>query len=146
MRETKRHELEVHVAPICFRRNAGEIEVLIAKRSPTRKIYPNKWGCGGGQVHPGENFHDATLRQIKEELGVDVEIIAPHSCYEILTSDLPQKRIPGIQFICKVISGEPKINSHEHTEWKWQPISALDTIDLLSNFKTVIPEAAKQFR
>lgn len=145
MRETKRHELEVHVAPICFRLNEGEIEVLIAKRSPTRKIYPNQWECGGGQVRPGENFHEATIRQIKEELGVDIYIIAPYSCYEILAPDLPQKKIPGIRFVCKVLSGEPKINSQEHTEWKWQPISDLGSIDLLFNLKTVILEAAKLF-
>ncbi len=146
MREEERFELEVHVAPICFRKSNGELEVLIAKRSPTRKLYPNKWECGGGQVRPGENFEEAAKRQIKQELDVDVEIIALHSCYEILAPTLPQKKIPGIQFVCRVTGGEPKINSKEHTEWCWHPVSDLDAIGFLSNLRQVIADASAHYQ
>ena len=89
MREEKIHKLEVHVAGICFVGN----RVLVAKRTSSRKLYPNLWECGGGQVETGENFDDAVKRQLKQELGVIVKPIKVLGTYEILTQDSGQKKI-----------------------------------------------------
>ena len=68
MREKNKILIEVHVAGFVFRNNQGVIELLVAKRSDNREIYPSYWECGGGQVSHAENFEAAVIRQIKEEL------------------------------------------------------------------------------
>jgi len=140
MREEKKFKIEVHVAGICFDKD----RVLIVKRSAFRKLYPNLWECGGGQVKEGENFEEAVKRQLKEELGVLVEPIKIIGTYEILAPDLDQKKIPGIRFVCRIIGfingKEPQISS-EHSEWRWQPIDKLDELEFIPGVKEDIKQA-----
>lgn len=96
MREYKTHKIEVHVAGICIHEN----KVLIAKRSPERKLYPELWEYSGGQVEAGENFEEAVIRQMKEEFGIIVKPVKVIGTYEISNPASEQKKIPGIRFIC----------------------------------------------
>lgn len=45
-------------------------QILISKRSYSKKICPLMWECNGGGVSSGEDGYDAIIREIKEELGV----------------------------------------------------------------------------
>lgn len=47
-------------------------EFLIQKRSPYKKIYPNKWSQTGGAVDAGETSLQGAIRETKEELGIDL--------------------------------------------------------------------------
>jgi len=126
----------VHVASFCVRRHGGELEVLILKRTSQRRLYPNLWEGGGGQVSPGEGFKGAVRRQVEEETGLGVEVIMAFDDYQIEAPFLDQKLIPGIKFICHVpemsvgmrskeessrYDEEPKvkISEREHTEFRW---------------------------
>lgn len=52
----------------------NENKVLLQKRSVTKKHNPNKWCLCAGHVEEYDNsFLDAAVREIKEELGVDVK-------------------------------------------------------------------------
>ncbi len=48
-------------------------EFLIQKRSPYKKIYPNMWAQTGGAVDSGETSLQGALREVKEELGIDLD-------------------------------------------------------------------------
>jgi isopentenyldiphosphate isomerase len=49
-------------------------EVLLQRRAPTKKFFPNKWDHPvGGHVHSGEDFISACQREAKEELGIDIK-------------------------------------------------------------------------
>ncbi|MBN1559601.1 NUDIX domain-containing protein [candidate division KSB1 bacterium] len=48
-------------------------ELWLQKRAATKEIEPGKWGTSvGGHVASGEKISDALLREVKEELGVDM--------------------------------------------------------------------------
>ena len=47
-------------------------EFLLQKRSPSKKIYPNMWSQTGGAVDSGETSLQGALREVKEELGIDL--------------------------------------------------------------------------
>ena len=49
-------------------------QILLEKRSSSKKINPSKWGIVEGHVDVGETAETATLRELKEELGVDAEL------------------------------------------------------------------------
>ncbi|MEO8410787.1 MAG: NUDIX domain-containing protein, partial [Propionivibrio sp.] len=64
-------------AAILLRRNAngdgdGACEYLLARRPPG-KVYAGYWEFPGGKVEPGESLHRALLRELHEELGIDIE-------------------------------------------------------------------------
>ena len=49
-------------------------QILISKRSEHKEVYPLMWECNGGQVSAGESGLDAIIREIKEELGINLDI------------------------------------------------------------------------
>ena len=82
-------------------------EVLLIK-SPNRG-----WEYPGGMVEPGETIPHALIREIKEESGVDVEIIGFIGiCKNIHSNSV------SIDFVCRWIGGE-LATSEESIEVKW---------------------------
>lgn len=47
-------------------------QFLLQKRSPNKKIYPNMWSQTGGAVDSGETSLQGALREVKEELGIEL--------------------------------------------------------------------------
>jgi 8-oxo-dGTP diphosphatase len=49
-----------------------EGQVLLVHRSPTRRAYPNVWDLPGGHLETGESELTALVREMREELGVEI--------------------------------------------------------------------------
>lgn len=50
----------------------GQDKFLISKRSPNKTL-PNKWEFTGGSAIAGENSREAAVREVREELGIDLK-------------------------------------------------------------------------
>lgn len=49
-------------------------ELLLQKRSATKKSHPNFWDISGaGHIRAGETVTEGAIRELKEELGVEVK-------------------------------------------------------------------------
>ena len=62
------YHLVVHV---WIRNRKGEY--LISQRSVSRPTFPLMWECVGGSVLMGESSIDGALREVKEEVGLDLK-------------------------------------------------------------------------
>lgn len=51
-------------------------EFLLAQR-PEGKVYPGFWEFPGGKIEPGEDARSALVRELREELGIEVKEAAP---------------------------------------------------------------------
>lgn len=65
----------VQVAAAVMLRADGR-EFLLAQR-PEGKVYAGYWEFPGGKVEPGENYRQALIRELHEELGITVTECAP---------------------------------------------------------------------
>jgi 8-oxo-dGTP pyrophosphatase MutT (NUDIX family) len=116
IREELKETPEVHVAGICYRDNNGKIEILLAKRKKTRKLFPDLLEGCGGQLRYNESFMQGVIRHYRTEMGLTVQVHENiYQLYFINTADNPY--IPGIVFLCKYIEGNPQSANHETVEW-----------------------------
>ncbi len=98
--------------------------VLCAQRSELMHL-PLKWEFPGGKVAGSESPEDCLRREISEELGIEVEIIAR----------LPSSRhsYPGcspfelVPFRCRIKEGLPV--AKEHRQIMWVSVSELRSLD-----------------
>lgn len=51
-----------------------ENKFLIQKRSATKKKFPNMWSMTGGAVLAGETSEEGCIREVAEELGINLEL------------------------------------------------------------------------
>ncbi len=84
---------------------------------------PLKWEFPGGKVEPNETSEECLIREIKEELGIEIEIEKSLTAH---THHYPSVTIRLIPFVCKHISGN--ITLKEHANLKW--LNANELLDL----------------
>jgi nucleoside triphosphatase len=56
-----------------------EGEILLCKMPENRGAYPGQWAIPGGGIDEGEMMRETLVREIKEEVGLDVSEIVPLS-------------------------------------------------------------------
>mgnify|MGYP001403935568 CR=1 FL=1 len=100
--------------------------------------FENMWEFPGGKIEPGETREEALIREIKEELELDI-----HVCKYVTTIDYdyPKFHLTMHCFLCEVYGGKMHLNAHNATKWipldeadklKWLPADVL-VIDKLKN-------------
>jgi ADP-ribose pyrophosphatase YjhB (NUDIX family) len=76
-----------------------------------------KWGLPGGSVEVGETLAQAVRREVKEETGYDVEVVALSGVYSApaqTTTHYPNGDVAhyvSLTFRCRVTGGSPKTDA-----------------------------------
>lgn len=63
------------------------------------------WEFPGGKREAGETFEQCLVREIREELGVEISV---GELFEDIQHDYPEKSVRLKFFICGLVAGEPK--------------------------------------
>lgn len=121
------YHLAVHV---WIRNNKGEY--LISQRSADRPTFPLMWECVGGSVIKGESSIEGAIREVKEEVGLDLE----QEAGKLLFSKI---RGTDVKYECKAYndimdvwlfnySGEVQLEAattNEVADCKWMTVSEI---------------------
>ncbi|MFB6345038.1 MAG: 8-oxo-dGTP diphosphatase MutT, partial [bacterium] len=125
--EKPHHEIAVGVV-----RDEGDI--LISRR-PEDAMLGGLWEFPGGKQEDGESIQEALRRELKEELGVTVQVeekidTVPHQ-YSHLSINLHA-------YWCTIESGSP--SSREGQKWRWVPPGNLDEYAFPKANKTILEQ------
>lgn len=98
-------------------------KTLVVQRSNEMNL-PNKWEFPGGKIEKNETEQACILREIKEELNLEIELVQRLTPTKF---NYPNLSIQLIPFLAYYSSGELKLA--EHKSFKWLPKKELLELD-----------------
>lgn len=88
-------------------------KILIAQRN-IKKSQGGLWEFPGGKIENDETMEEAIVREIKEELDMDIVF---ESYFDEKKYIYPEKEINLIALNCRIVSEKYKVLEHEKVEW-----------------------------
>lgn len=89
------------------------------------KSAPNKWEFPGGKPELDEPLEAALVREIKEELGVDINVVRQ---FDRSVTTVGDQEIDLVCFTAEFVDREPKVST-DHSEIAWVSESNLSKLD-----------------
>ena len=106
------HVIEVSAALI-FRHG----QLLITQRHAKSHL-GGLWEFPGGKRESDETFEQCLIREIREELGVEISV---GKLFEEIAHTYPEKSVHLKFFVCRLISGEPQPLDCAAVKWIEKP-------------------------
>ena len=109
---------------------------MLAVQRGLQSSHPLKWEFPGGKIQEGETAEECIIREIEEELSIEIVVERQLDAVEF---DYGSKQIKLIPFVCRIESGSIVLNEHLDKCWfkmnQWQTIdwSAADRELILKN-------------
>ena len=88
---------------------------ILAVQRGLESSHPLKWEFPGGKVHPDETAEQCVIREIKEELIADIEVVVRLTPIEFDYGTKPTIRL--IPFVSRMTSGQIVLT--EHVDYCW---------------------------
>ena len=128
---------QLAVSAVIFRE--GKLLLLKRAKSPGHGF----WSLPGGRVEFGESLHTALAREVDEEAGLKIDIVALAGWREVL----PLAGGGGghyliMSFAARWVAGEPRLNE-EHDDFKWVEPGEFGDLKLTGGLPNVV-EAARR--
>ena len=93
---------------------------LILKRSEKKDIGQGTWECGTGRVDQGEDFTTALRREVREELGVEIQVdFIVGTAHFYRGEKIPENEMLGLFYACSLEDPNLIQLSWEHSEFRW---------------------------
>ena len=96
------------------------------------------WEFPGGKIEEGESPQEALIREIKEELDVEIKV---GELIKTVEYDYPTFHLSMDCFWCELVSGEIELKEHEDA--KWLDKSNIDSVEWLPADLDLINEMRK---
>ena len=117
--------MKIHVIQVVAAAIFQDDRVLCVQRAEHDREYVSlKWEFPGGKVEVGESREEALVREIREELAVDIEV---SEFLMTVEHTYPDFHLTMHVFKCALQSGEIVLN--EHMDAKWLSLEELDQLD-----------------
>lgn len=95
------------------------------------------WKFPGGAIHSNNNLEENAIREVKEELNLDVELLGePYLISFVREKDGKEELVILIHYLAKIIGGEPT-PGRDVEEFAWHDIENLPD-DCAPNIKPVV--------
>jgi len=100
-------------------------KVLIAQRQQGSHM-EYKWEFPGGKLEPDETPEECIIREIKEEMDIDIEV---DDIYKVVKFKYEEKDILLLCYLCRILKGDGK--AIECNDFKWVTKDELPGFDFV---------------
>lgn len=103
-------------------------KIFIARRAEHKTAFPGLFELIGGHVEKGETFEAAVVREVKEEIGLDIEVITVIDAFSYFSEDEYKAEV---MYLCEQLdpSQEPVLNPDDHSEGIWIGPDEIDKME-----------------
>ncbi len=124
------------VGVVCLR--GGEV-LLIRRGNPPRR---GEWSLPGGRIEPGERAIHTALRELREETGVEAEIVG---LLDVVDGLFPEagRHYVLIDYAARWLSGEP-VAGDDALEARFVPLDQVESLVEWSETRRIIALAASR--
>ena len=112
------------VAGVIFERRDGREVVLVTQRKRGAHL-EGLWELPGGKIDEGEDPRDALVRELREELGIEVTVGAP---IEITSHAYPEKQVLLLFFDATRTTTSPEPRAIDVADLRWADADTLATL------------------
>jgi 8-oxo-dGTP pyrophosphatase MutT (NUDIX family) len=135
---------QVSAGGVVYRRTAGResVEVAIVRVGPK-----NRWQIPKGLVEQGESAETTAVREVREEAGVDGELVAPLDAIEYwyVGSDDGRERVRFHKrvhfFLLEYRGGDVQNHDYEVSEARWVPLENAEEMLAFASERKVMARA-----
>lgn len=134
---------QVSAGGVVFRRRGATVEVALILVGPAAK---RRWQLPKGIVDPGESPETTAVREVREETGLEAELVAPLAPIEYWYYGLQRgervrfhKRVHF--FLLAYRDGDVRDHDHEVVEARWLSLDEARTALAFENERRALSEA-----
>jgi 8-oxo-dGTP diphosphatase len=127
---------QLAVSAVIFR--AGRVLLLRRAKSPGHGF----WSLPGGRVEFGESLHTALAREVDEEAGLEIDIVALAGWREVLPGAGGGGHYLIMSFAARWRANEVRLNE-EHDDFRWVEPGGFGDLKLTGGLVEVV-EAARR--
>ena len=102
--------------------------------------FKDGWEFPGGKLEPGETPEEALVRELKEELAIDI-LVKDFIC--TVEYDYPKFHLTMHCFYCEIQRGTPQLLEHENA--KWLSLAELNSVNFLPADVEVVKKIKREF-
>ncbi|MBQ4443068.1 MAG: (deoxy)nucleoside triphosphate pyrophosphohydrolase [Clostridia bacterium] len=114
--------------------------IFAARRGESHYAYvAHRYEFVGGKQEAGESLADALRRELREEMALDAEVVAP---YMSVHHDYPDFSIDLHTFLCRM-RGDYRLLEHESAAWL--PVATLDPAEWAPADAPIVIRIKKEF-
>lgn len=125
---------QLAVSAVIFR--DGKVLLVRRARSPAKGFY----SLPGGRVEFGESLAAALHREVREETGLDIEIVSLAGWREVLPAASGGGHYVIMSFAARWVGNEPVLNE-EHDDFKWLKPDEFGDLKLTGGLVDVVSAA-----
>lgn len=119
---------------LCFVVNGDD--VLLMKRSPNRRVFPNQYNGLGGHIERNEDPLSGARREIREESGLEVDDLTLRSVHNIDAG--ADTGILLLVYTARATSRDFNKTGDDEGTLEWVPIDRLDEYDLVEDLPIIL--------
>jgi 8-oxo-dGTP pyrophosphatase MutT (NUDIX family) len=127
---------------IVLRDNAGTTEICLGKRKRVMGRKATTWTLPKGTPNNGESTDETALREVAEETGLEVRIVAPVGAIEyFFTQDGQRVHKTVHYFLMQPVGGSLDSHDHEFDEVRWMPIDEARRLMTFETERQIVEDA-----
>jgi 8-oxo-dGTP pyrophosphatase MutT (NUDIX family) len=125
--------------------------ILMVQKSSADPYNPLKWEIPGGRLEFGEELCDHLKREVKEEVGLEIEIGPPLAMWKwSMGSGEAVESVLAVSRLCYPKNEDISFSDNADTDylgdWRWVPIGEVADLDLIPTAREGILESLEVLR